>query len=245
MSYIAFHSKHHLDVHVRGSERFYMQNVMTDMAAAILPHGVGRPHPFSRLIPDTDRDWRTLLAGNNADRWVSTYLSSHADTKLFFNGELHETTETVLNTILALDSDVLSLMCKIWGNCESHGWFPPENHNWFADVMRQGLDRHILRSDAGWEKVIKMFEADLSDPIVMSYSVTDGFPNAELAGKSYEEEEEWWETTSEAEQWDVCMAALKEKPYEKISSETLNGMWFRDAATLWDAMESPEWKGEV
>jgi hypothetical protein len=177
--------------------------------------------------------------------WIPIYFSAHSDTKLHFNGQDHETFETVLNTILAMDSDIMSLMCKIWGNCESHGWFPPEDHEFFAMVMQQGLDRHILRSDKGWESVIEMFNAGLEDPIVMSYSVTEGFPNAELAGKDYEEEEEWWETTTPAEQWDVCMAALKEKPYEKISSETLNGMWFMDAATLWDAMESPEWKGEV
>lgn len=246
MSYIAFHSKHHDTAHVRGSERAHMQIMMADMAAAVIPRGLGPVHPFVNLIPARDQDrWAPQLSEGRHATWIPIYFSAHSDTKLRFNGKEHETFETVLNTILAMNSDVMSFMAKVWGNCESHGWFPAEDHTFFADIINEGLINHILRPNKGWDKVLEMFNAGLEDPIVMSYSVTDGFPNAELAGHDYEGDEAWWESTTEEEQWDVCMAALMEKPYEDISAETLNGRWFLDAATLWDAMGSPEWKGDT
>jgi hypothetical protein len=245
MSYIAFHTKGREEVKVWGSERAHMQLLMADIAAAVLPRGLGSVHPFVNIIPVRDQDrWVPQLTEGRHAMWIPIYLSAHSDTKLHFNGEDHETFETVINTILAMNSDIMSFMAKVWGNCESHGWFPPEDHMFFASIINEGLDRHILRSGKGWDQVLEMFSAGLEDPIVMSYSVTDGFPNAALAGHDYEEDEEWWLNTSAEEQWDVCVAALKEKPYEDISSDTLNGRWFLDAATLWDAVESPEWRGE-
>lgn len=246
MSHIAFHSKEHETVYVHGSERAHMGIVITDMAAAIFPRGVGDEHPFINLVPQAERErWSWTLRGPQAEGWVKIYLSSYSDYQLEFNGTRHESKETVLNTILAMDSDIMSFMVKVDGTCESHGWFPDRDHNHFAAIMRQGLDRHILRSNRGWDAVIDMFEADLNEPIVMSYSVTNGFPNDEICGVMEKDVDEWYETHSQAQQWDASMAALRKLPYLEISGQTLNEQWFLDASTLWDAMESPEWKGEV
>lgn len=243
MSYIAFHSKRHKTVKVRGSERAHMGILVTDMAASILPRGLGARDNFTKLIPENYRDeWTSLLSGPGREEWLRTYLGGFSQKKLIFNGAEHNCSETALNTVLAMDSDVMSLMCKIDGTCESHGWFPSEDHNWFASVMEQGLDRHILRSDSGWEDVIKVFQDDLDEPIVMSYSVCDEFPNPYFFDLDAEACEAWYENQSDDEQWDSAMAALREMPYLEINSNTLNSQWFLDAATLWDAMESPEWR---
>jgi hypothetical protein len=244
MSYIAFHTKGREAVKVRGSERAHMGILMADIAAAVLPRGLGSVHPFVNIIPVRDQDrWVPQLTEGRHAMWIPIYLSVHSDTKLHFNGEDHETVETVINTILAMDSDIMSFLAKVWGTCESHGWFAPDDHNWFAAVMQQGLERHLLRSNSGWEQVIELFEADLAEPIVMSYSVTESFPNPWLCEVSAEDEDEWYETNTADERWDKAMTALRQRPHLQITCENLSGQPFLDGATLWDAVESPEWLG--
>jgi hypothetical protein len=244
MSYIGFNTKGREMVKVRGSERAHMQIMFVDIAAAILPRGLGQVHPLLKIIPKSQQwRWEPQLQGPGALEWVQIYLSSHSDNKLEFNGERHNATETVLNTILAMDSNVMSFMAKVWGTCETHGWFPVEDHAYFAKIIRKGRELSILRADAGWEAVAEMFEAELSGPVVMTYSVTDGFPNPYVVGLNDEASiERWYEMLDEDEQWDTAIAGLQSQPHRKISKETLHGEWFLDASTLWDAMESPEWK---
>lgn len=243
MSHIAFHSKHHDTVKVRGTERAHMSILITDMAAGMLPRGLGQVHPLINIVPKNARGWwEPRLQGQGVDEWVRIYLMSISDNKLKFNGELHHVTETVLNTIMAMESDIMSFMAKVWGTCETHGWFPPEDHSYFAKVIRKGRELNILRADAGWEAVAEMFEAELSDPIVMTYSVTDGFPNPYILGVPELDWDTWGEGRDDDDLWDEAMDALRATPYRKISKETLHGEWFLDAATLWDAVASPEWK---
>lgn len=244
MSHIAFHTKGREPVKLRGSERAHFSILSVDIAAATLPRGLDMVPNFINLVPLKDRErWAPQLTAERYDSWVPIYLSSHSQTKLQFNGELHHCTETVLNTIIAMESDVMSLMVKIDGKCEVHGWFAPEDHSWFAAVMRRGLDNNLLRGNSGWEAVIELFESDLSEPIVMSYSVTDGFPNPHICDVSEEDEDEWFEHTTEDEKWDMSMLALRRTDWTQISVENLHNERYLDGATLWDAVASPEWKG--
>jgi hypothetical protein len=100
-----------------------------------------------------------------------------------------------LNTALVAGSDVIALAAKIHGWCESHGWIDGPDRKWLADLIDEGLRCGIYRaglwyyepggkrkwSDQGWEDVTALLRETDDGPVVMSHSVTDGFPNLDIA----------------------------------------------------------------
>lgn len=103
-----------------------------------------------------------------------------------------------LNTALVAGSDPVRLAAKINGWCESHAWVDGPDRAWMADIINEGLRAgiyrrelwyadtsdgpHDKRADQGWGQVVDLLRARDDEPVVMSYSVTDGFPNPWIAG---------------------------------------------------------------
>lgn len=102
-----------------------------------------------------------------------------------------------LNTALVAGSDVVQLAAKIGHWAESHCWVEGSDRRWLADIIDRGLDAGIFRrgfwfpsapsgpkdkwSDQGWDQVLELLRARDDEPVVLSYSVENSFPNAEIA----------------------------------------------------------------
>lgn len=113
-----------------------------------------------------------------------------------------------LNTALVAGSDVVRLAAKISGWCEAHTFVEGPDRAWMADIIDQGLKTGIYRrglwyadgpdgprdkwSDQGWGGVTALLRARDDEPVVLSYSVTDSFPNREIAD---------WEPQPMPEDW--------------------------------------------
>lgn len=129
-----------------------------------------------------------------------------------------------LNTAALLGSDPVRLAARIHAQCEIHGWVDGPDRKWIADVLEDGLligiFRHGLGENAtGWTDVLELLREDDGGPVVMSYSGSNTFPNAQTSTFLPlwpEGAPERWDALSEADQklrsetaevWDELPAA--------------------------------------
>lgn len=107
------------------------------------------------------------------------------------------------NTALVAGSDVVRVATKLgqWGG--QHCWVEGSDRKWLADIIDEGLRTGIYRrnfwyvdrpcdgpvseqpdrkvSVQGWDDVLALLRESDDGPVVLSYSVDDGFPNREVA----------------------------------------------------------------
>lgn len=148
-----------------------------------------------------------------------------------------------LNTALLMGNDIVRLGTFIHAQCEVHGWFKPEDFGWVAKIIYDGLKSGLYREDAGWEEVRLLF-LRAETPIVMSYSVTESFPdfglvvNSDLGPEAHLDREYWWEETLDARQrWDLSMQVL-EKKMPSITPEMMSeGFSTREGGTAFTALD--------
>lgn len=186
MSRIYFHTRSRT-AEVRGSERAYINRLSADMTRiALRLSGV-----------DDDRAWlRSVIvdAGYDVlarDEWwmrdFETWMSVGWDGGgLLIAGEKIGASELAANTLIATGSPILTLMAKIEGTCEDHAWMEGEHAGWAREIIRDGRESNLLRPQQGWEDVIGLLgdvdEGRVDGPVVLSYSVCEGFPNSGIAG---------------------------------------------------------------
>lgn len=189
-----------------------------------------------------------------------------------------------LNTALAAGSDAVCLAAKIHGWCESHCWVEGVDRAWLADVIDTGLAAGIYRrgfwyvdrpcdgkpadqpdrkwSTQGWEGVTAFLRERDDEPVVLSHSSGDGFPNREAAGmrawpdgvpetwaaydampadqrtamdEANARLDEEWEAMPSIAQWARAWDGLREaKPWARISEETLRTVTFAQRVTVYD-----------
>ena len=222
MSRIYFHTRSGRRAEVLGSERAYLAN----LASAI---------PGS-LFYDAAPLWRLTGKGNEYARMPSSWVfGTCGDLIVDFDGVQDEGWLIGLNTLVATKSPALCFAARVHGQCEVHGWVPERHRSWLAGVIADARDDSILRAEVGWESVIALLlDETIPGPVVMSYSVTEGFPDPYLSGASWEEEP--WESMSEGERWDVSIAELH--PSLEITPETLLGQGFGSGKSAWDVLQS-------
>jgi hypothetical protein len=190
-----------------------------------------------------------------------------------------------LNTALKVGSDPIKLAAKIHGWCEAHCYIEGEDRGWAADIIDEGLAVGVYRKgmwyvsrphdpvsegprheqpDAqfhsqGWEDVLTHLRSRDDEPVVLSYSVCDQFPNAETAldylppwpegvPERYDAlpkkdqikrdrlREKWYDLPSE-QQWELGMAGLRtNKPWARLSPKTLGTIFFCEPVTVYDLL---------
>ncbi|MFD6565481.1 hypothetical protein [Micromonospora profundi] len=162
--------------------------------------------------------------------------------------ELH-TANLDLNTALVAGSDPVRLAAKIDGWCEAHCWVEGPDRAWLADIIDRGLTAGLYRkglwysntpdgpkdqwSDQGWGQVLDLLRSRDDEPVVMSYSVCDGFPNPEIAGR--ESESGQWYDLPGGEQWQTAMDGLRrERPWARLAPDTLGEVMFGLPVTVYD-----------
>lgn len=164
MSHICFHSKNHGNAYVAGSERYHFANgidhcFVWSLGLHCWPDF--STHPLKQFFPEwvkTSEEARSSLSGA-----VTSTLAGHDLFLLKIN--------TAMRLAAGPDHELAVL---IHATCETHGWFHPDDFQWLSLAIKQGLANGFYRQDQGWDDVLSLIDC-ADSPIVMSYSVTDGF----------------------------------------------------------------------
>jgi hypothetical protein len=213
-------------------------------------------NPEGRLADANSKDFDERLAYVMVNRSFSDYTPTFA-----LKGKPIKLTSLIANTVLAVGSDPARLNAKIHYTCESHGYVQGFHRKWLADVIQEGLDELVFRRgywapkdlnadlktiigqptteeerkltfhSFGWDTVVDLLRASSKGPVVMSFSVTDGFPNShtgdwmpvwpegvekkwdaltEAQQKERQDREEGWDCLSEGRQWAISTKGLKD-----------------------------------
>jgi hypothetical protein len=175
-----------------GSERAWLGRLCSDIAVGVLAPR-SNWQQLSRFTADK------LPAGHGfteANHWVQGFTSrmnvGWDEGYLSYEGKTISEFELVLNTALAVGSHPVKLAARIHGQCEIHGYIEEEDRAWLDGIIEDGLWSGVFRRELrpqnadgtygeprplGWEKVLELLRAGDDEPVVMSYSVCDGFPN--------------------------------------------------------------------
>jgi hypothetical protein len=168
-------------------------------------------------------------------RWVNSVETAiqvaYVDDLLFrWRGRPVNMWEMCLNTAARIGNDALRLAARIHGQCEIHCYVEGINRWWLADVIDSGLDAGVLRQlapyfktacdDTGqWESVTRLLRDRDDEPVVLSYSICEQFPNPDAANwcSPYDDDDtsdarrELWDELPDDEQWQIALQALRQR----------------------------------
>lgn len=171
MSRIIFETKDKV-AEVRGSERFYMSYITSKLAEAFLDVDVNK----NLIIKALPANHYLKFGKPDSAFWATDIKGAllSGNLPLVVDGKTIDAWHLVLNTATTVGSDAMKLAVRIHAQCEIHAWVKGENRAWVANILEEGLGE-IFREESGWESVITLLREANDEPVVMSYSVTDGF----------------------------------------------------------------------
>jgi hypothetical protein len=230
MSRVYFHSADGEEAYLHGSERRYAGN----FCSYILEHCLdvrGSWHQEEKAV------WSQIVPAEGRyclDRpeSLSDWLAVSAD-YLLMGDKRVGVFSMGLQTMLDAGNDQMKLLARIHGQCEIHAWVEGPNRAWVANIIDRGLATSFYRKDMGWESVAGLLRRADDSPVVMSYSVCDGFPNrgldADYANDTCDEYgERWYELPFET-RWEHCIKTLRERdPLMEIKPDNWDNYYFRD-----------------
>lgn len=228
MSRVYFHSPSG-EVELSGRERAYAGWIIGEMAFGVLRSDAeDRPDKPSLLRSILPPDCYLSSVTRDFQRAFQTWFSHGFDGSLIVNGKRVDTFTLILNTALVAGSDAIKLLARIHGQCEIHAWVDGANRSWLAEIAEIGLEASVLRADEGWEKVIPFLRSSSSEPVVLSYSVTDQFPNAYVAEWHDEHDGDDWYDIPVDKRWEMAMSKLRDQGHRllEMKPETWGSMLF-------------------
>ncbi|QKW15362.1 hypothetical protein [Verrucosispora sp. NA02020] len=276
MSYIAFHTREQTG-YISGSERAHVDILVRKTAAQHRRSVFGHDSPDRPSLLRKAVNWPgDTTRSNRFDQWSDTHIAVSHDKGLHAILPDGPTAETLLNidlnTVIAHGTPAVQLVARISGQCEVHAFVEGTDRAWFADhidaatnagVLRRDMSCYPLRADNpnGWTEVAQLVRSTDSGPIVMSYSVCDGFPNRETAAwpdslpdqdenpDDFDAAEQVWMALSPAERWDQAMAGLRRKAETawllRISPDNLGTAAFGTETPLTWHDIAAAWQGET
>ena len=234
MSRVYFHSPDR-EAELRGSERAHAGVLTNRLAFACLSTFRARERYMPLVDPASYVAQDAARFEQSFETWWSVGMDGHG---LLVDGETVLPWHLSLNTALVLGSDAMILLARMHATCEIHGYVEGEHRGWLADIIEKGRSDNVLRPGQGWEGVAELLRESDADPVVMSYSVCDGFPNAGVAkdaglwtpgpehqgvwtqegqpdhphlwGQPWWDGDEWYDLSGD-EQWRLGIEALRNK----------------------------------
>lgn len=193
MSRIYFHSLHGT-AEVSGRERAWMGCLIHDIAMGC----IGPPQYADWLlaaIPDGERFKQN-------PQMLSAYLG-YGRCHLTFGDIAVSWWDVELSTVTVIGSEPLALV-------------EGPNRAWLADLIDYGLEDGLFRKGEGWPAVTTLLRSRDDEPVVMSYSVCDRFPNIGLMPDDWPArrlndmlQDEAYCALSESERWAYGMTRLR------------------------------------
>ena len=171
------------------------------------------PHPMHKLLTPKAREYSKLIS-------LTELLSSEG----FIGNELVTMSNkpvdlwtTGLNTGLILAAPAMKLLLRVHGTCELHSFIQGTHRAWLATLIQEGLAQRVLSAGAGWDSVAELCLQSSFEPVVLSYSACEQFPNrhAALRGGWVQEpkdpEGELWYKLSIKERWSTAWRGLEKE----------------------------------
>lgn len=170
------------------------------------------------------------LHTTDESRWRNTFETcwrvGYSDL-LEIDGVVHDPWHLTLNTAIVAGSDAINWLARMHATCEIHGYVEGPHREWLADIIAQGRADKVLRSNMGWEDVIDLLRSNYDEPVVMSYSVCDGFPNPSVSDwadvKPKPETDQYGELDDDEEaEWENWMDLWYELPADEKWQRSMN-----------------------
>lgn len=233
MSHIGFRSIDG-DANVGGRERAYCGILVSRVADAILDLD-----GMVRFASDRERKRLFDILGLQHEMDLRYFTSTLLSPTKTIEGEAWDIWHLELNTIMVFGSMPLRLCARVHAQCEIHGYVEGPHRAWLADIIDEGLTHKVLRKETqgygkGWEDVSALLRKSSDSPVVMDYSVTNGFPHP--PDRLDENELEEWHEKSHEEKWGESIEWLRsESGYRvELNPETFSLPEFGDGRTFVD-----------
>jgi hypothetical protein len=230
MSSVCFHTPSD-DVRLSGAERGLFRNLCTNMFLGYIVPQMCEWHTSSKdklaRFSDSinESHWikgriHNYLVGDQDSRHIEKDLElffSVENTILTFPEAEFELFSLSLNTALLLGSDPIKLAARIHGQCELHCWIAAQNKEWIAGIIERSLSIGLYRQGMGWDDVLALLRKNADEPVVLSFSGCNSFPNSDVADFPLPEDEygdpdpSLWEALDNETQWELAFAGLQKK----------------------------------
>lgn len=243
MSHITFASEN-LEARVSGPEMARMHLLCGDLLKA----SVGRlydskesPSWLRKYLPP---DFYALgSVGAEFDQLARNWLGRY-ESYLLIAGERISCRALALNTAMAIGNDAIKFVARMNAQCELHCYVRGRNRAWLADIIARGYEARILRFGMGWEGAIHILRADSRDAVILSYSVTDPFPDMQMVyerdlwGENAlgdEERRTEWEGLPRGRRWMLGLQALYESESGlELKPDGWDNYYFESGVTAFD-----------
>jgi hypothetical protein len=248
---------------LRGSERAHASFVVNQIAIGLLNiDGYEREKKLYDWLPP-NHYLRSSQPGLFARSYATAFFVGGDESLIIKDGESVNVWELALNTAIAVGNDPIKLFARIHAQCEIHGFVEGRNRKWLAKIIEAGRKSGLYRRDQGWEAVMAGLRASDVEPLVMSYSVCNSFPNSEVSDwmpawpdgvqhtwtaltseqrKEREERSEAWYELPREEQWRRGLEALRNHHgMLELKPEHWDEYRFGHNLTVWDLFdEAPQ-----
>jgi hypothetical protein len=235
------------EAEVLGSERFHLGGLIDDYADQKLQI-LQACHPERALAivsQSAARRSPRLMDDPVTYRQYFTGPSSYSGSFLAWKEVPFPAWTTKMNTASRSGDEDLVLAVRIYATCEAFGWVDGPDREWFAEKIDHALCSGSFRPGQGWESVIELLTSTDKGEMVMSDSVTGGFPDAVFAWphldwNHYETQDRaWsdWEKLGSDEQWAVSMKRLRADGTCQISPDRWAGVYAGANIAVQDLMQ--------
>lgn len=164
--------------------------------------------PRDHYLHET-RSWNTISLRN----------AFRVGADLIWRGQIIDVFALQLNTAIAIGNDAVIFSARMHGQCEIHGYVEGPNRAWLADIIDRGSACGVLREPYQtqydkWSDVADLLRQSDEHPVVMSYSVTESFPDAGLVLASKRPKGRYKDWTEEQHQeWEAARAEFHDLPW--------------------------------
>jgi len=237
---------------LHGSERAWCGGLVQNIATGVLRVRWNHEHLATFITPghylhhiEMGPAWMSNLEMAFAAGGLSGEVLQYEDRPI-------ESFSLILNTAVLLGNEQVRLAARIHAQCELHAWVDGPNRAWLAGVILRGLEAGLYRPGGGWEEVAELLGARDDEPVVMSYSVGDSFPNSSVRDWSppvtLREDDEpdgaWYDLSAE-EQWAISMEGLRaRKGHLEIVPENPQPWRYGHGLSVLD-ITAPDWELRV
>lgn len=223
---------------VYGTERHYMGKVIND--AALERFDFARhATALAPLLPPDRQPPDAGLYSEALSRWSGNLrlsLSVGFREPFTWRGGRIESFALLLNTAMTAGGNSMRLTARLHAQCEMHAWVDGPNWAWLADLIDEALRDGTFRT--GWDGVLTLLRARDDEPVVTSYSVTEGFPNAGIAGWSPPPMPDGWRPS-----WADTPKGLAEWERDYPTDGDREERYEDDASDLWyELPDEEQWR---
>jgi hypothetical protein len=261
MSRVYWHSPS-AEAELWGGERAWLSGLVSDIAIGVLDPFYSADTLSELITAQCDKPPARGERITWASRFGTSLSVGFSENLLTWKGRQLDALSLQLNTALRVGNDAVRLAARIHGQCEIHCWFEGKDRGWIAGIITEGLAGGVFRKgisdqfggasrDIGWEDVRAMLLDSDEEPVVLSYSVCEQFPDPYVIGwqppaddceRPHDDTSEQWYELSSEERWRLGMTWLREQRGGlQIKPENFSTYTFRHGLSAFD-IKAPDWR---